>query len=183
MNFFTNIVCLFLAGSLLASSSAVCADALEKPSNEKSFKVMFTPPSGWRLADKDSLSKHVMLMVVGKGTHDFPPSMNLGYDPYQGDLKDYLKIVKEINSSQGCTLKDLGTIKTDAGVASLSQFDEKTEWGEVRQMHAILLRDGVAYILTACALKDEFPSFYQDFFKSMQSLRFEADKPITVGLK
>lgn len=133
--------------------------------------LMFTPPTGWRQAEKSSLPKQVAIMVVGQGLREFPPSMNLGYETYSGSIKDYMKIVKDINKSQGCVLKDLGTIETEAGIATLSQFDEKTEWGEVRQMHAILIRDKVAYILTASALKEEFPKHYQEFFKAIQSLR------------
>lgn len=142
-------------------------------SQPKKITVMFTPPEGWHLADKTKLPQHVMVMVVGKGQNEYPPSMNLGYDPHSGSLKEYLKIIKDINQSQGCILKDLGSISTEAGTVSLSQFDEKTQWGEVRQMHAVLLRDKIAYILTASALKTEFSKYYRDFFNAIQSLRFE----------
>lgn len=170
------IVKLLLCGSLpLSALSANQGEALFKNSDE--VKIQFTPPEGWRMADKKDLPKHVLALVIGKGKEDFPPSMNLGYDPFSGSMKDYLKVIKEINLSQGCILKDLGTISTGAGDASLSQFDEKTEWGEVRQMHAILIHEGVAYILTASALKEEFPKFYQQFFKAMQSLRIDAGTP------
>lgn len=144
----------------------------EEIKGEKSSAVMFTPPKGWKKAE-GNLPKHVLAMVVGKGTREYPPSMNLGYDVFKGSLKEYVKIIKDINASQGCQLRELGTIPTNAGLANLCQFDEKTEWGEVRQMHAILLKDGIAYILTASALKDEFSKFYKDFFSSMQTLRFE----------
>lgn len=158
--------------ALLSFGSLLNAHEEEKKETTDQLSVMFTPPQGWRLADKKTLPKHVLVMVVGKGTKDYPPSMNLGYDNFQGSLKEYFKIIKEINASQGCQLKDLGMIPTQAGPASLSQFDEKTSWGEVRQMHAIVLKDGVAYILTASALKEEFANYYQEFFKSMQTLRF-----------
>lgn len=161
----------FFFSSLLTCGTILSGAEPEKKESELT-SVMFTPPPGWRLAEKSTLPKHVLAMVVGKGAKEYPPSMNLGYDPYKGSIKDYMKLIKEINASQGCELKDLGTIQTAAGVATLSQFDEKTSWGEVRQMHAILLKDGIAYILTASALKEEFSKFYQEFFKSMQTLNF-----------
>lgn len=133
--------------------------------------VQFVPPHGWRLADEKSLTPNVHIMVVGAGQHEFPPSMNLGIEEYQGTLKEYLKIVKGINDAQGAQWKDLGSIMTEAGEASLSQLDTKTEWGDVRMMHVILLRQATVYILTAAALKEEFPRFYQDFFHAMRSLR------------
>lgn len=133
--------------------------------------VLFTPPTGWQIADPKALPASVKIMVVGKGMSEFPPSMNLGAEPFKGTLKDYLKIVKSINDSQGTAWKDLGQLKTQAGETSLSQVDVKTEWGEVRMMHVILVKDGTAYVLTSAALKDEFSKFYQDFFNSMKSLR------------
>lgn len=129
----------------------------------------FISPEGWRFADSNMLPKHVKTMVVGKGEHEMPPSINLGYEEFNGTLKDYLKIVKKINESQGDKWSDLGTIETKAGPASLSQVDIKTEWGALRQMHVIYLDQGVVYILTAAALKDEFPKFYPIFFQALRS--------------
>lgn len=137
--------------------------------------VSFTPPTGWRLADTKDLPKHVHVMVVGQSQHGFPPSMNLGTERYPSTLKAYLKIVKGINDAQGFEWKDLGSIRTEAGEASLSQVDSKTPWGDVRMMHVILLKNGTVYILTAAALKEEFPQFYKDFFQSLRSLHINKD--------
>lgn len=137
--------------------------------------VLFTPPAGWGLADTTSLPPHVRAMVVGKGPSAFPPSMNLSWEPYKGTLKQYLKTVKNLNSAHGYEWKDLGTIQTQAGNASLSQVDTKSQWGDVRLMHVILIKNGNVYILTASALKNEFSQFYKDFFASMRSIRVTND--------
>jgi len=134
--------------------------------------VQFTPPPGWRNADDTALPEHVKVMVVGKGSNEFPPSISLGTETYSGTLKQYLKRIKEINSSKGNEWKDLGTIRTEAGTASLSQVDKKSEWGDVRMMHVILNKNGTIYILTAASLKEEFPKFYKEIFNSLRSLRF-----------
>lgn len=133
--------------------------------------VLFTPPTNWQLADSTNLPKSVKVMVVGKAEAHFPPSMNLSTEPYTGTLKQYLKLIKSINDSQGYDWKDLGTIKTKAGIASLSQVDTKNEWGTVRQMHVVLLKGGHIYILTAAAIKEDFPRYYKDFFDAFHSLR------------
>lgn len=138
--------------------------------------IAFTAPTGWHSAETKDLPKSVKTMLVGKGSHEFPPSMNLGTEEYKGTLKDYLKKVKDINAAAGHEWKDLGLIDTKAGKASLSQLDSKTKWGNVRMMHLILLKDGVIYIVTAAALKEEFPKFYKDFFASFRSLHFTASK-------
>jgi len=134
--------------------------------------VQFTPPEGWLMAKGETLPTNVQVMVVGKGGKEFPPSINLSTEEFGGSVKDYLKIVKSINEAHGAEWKDLGPIITEAGEGSLSQVDTQTEWGAVKMMHVILVRDGVTYILTAAALRDEFPKFYKDFFRSLRSLRF-----------
>jgi hypothetical protein len=159
---------IILSAALIFMSLSLGAFA-ESPETQ----AIFTPPQGWRFADPTKLPKHVKVMVVGKGSHGLPPSMNLGYEEFQGNLEDYLKLVKSINDSQGDVWKDLGIIQTEAGAASLSQLDSLTEWGPLKQMHAIFIQNGIAYILTAAALKEEFSQFYPVFFQSLRSLRIE----------
>jgi len=133
--------------------------------------VTFKAPQGWQYAESTSLPPSVKVMVVGKGANEFPPSINLGTEAYTGTLKNYLKRIKEINDSQKHSWKDLGTINTDSGEASLSQVDSVTKWGNVKMMHVILLKDNTIYILTAAALKEEFSKFYKDFFAAFRSLK------------
>lgn len=140
---------------------------------EETRQATFVPPSGWRAADLKELPASIKFMVVGTGTREVPPSINLGFETYQGTLKNYLKIVKDINSAQGDNWKDLGIVQTAGGPASLSQVDVKTEWGVIRQMHLIYLDQGVVYILTAAALREEFPKFYNDFFNSLKSFKVQ----------
>ncbi len=135
--------------------------------------AIFNPPSGWMAADRSKvdLPPLVKIMVVGKPASTFPPSMNLTSAPYEGTLKQYLQIVKNRNQQNKNVWKDLGTIQTQAGKASLSQVDSKSQWGDLRQMHVILVKNKTVYILTAAALKNEFSLYYQDFFKAMSSFR------------
>lgn len=161
---------------IMITALAVPAFAEQEQTQEQA-EIKFTPPTGWRFTENSGLPKSVKIMVVGQGKHEFPPSMNLGTEHYDGTLKDYLKIIKNINATRHADWKDLGTIHTEAGNASLSQVDMHTEWGDVRMMHVILAHEGTIYILTAAALKDEFPAYYKDFFKAMTSLKI-SDKKI-----
>jgi hypothetical protein len=175
MLFFTKS-CAFLSISIgtLACLPEICSaigDNTPKVNEEPT--ITFTPPKGWRQANFEELPPSVHLMVVGDKQHEFPPSINVAVEPYSGTLKQYLKIVKSINDAKGTEWKDLGTIRTDAGNASLSQVDSQTKWGPVRLMHVILLKNQKIYILTAASLKDEFPSYYKDFFNSMRTLRIK----------
>jgi hypothetical protein len=149
-----------------------------KPSAEQESDpgiVSFTPPTGWMLIDPSKLPKRVKTMVVGKAPSSYAPSLNLSTEPYKGTLKQYLKVVKSLNDAKGYDWKDLGTIQTLSGTASLSQVDTKAQGGIVRLMHVILVKNGNVYILTAAALKDEFATFYKDFFDAMRSLKVAKD--------
>lgn len=152
--------------ALLSSASFCCAEE----------SVTFTPPTGWEMAESKALSPNVKAMVVGKGNKEFPPSINLAVEPYKGSQKEYLKLVKRINDAARREWKDLGLIRTSAGDASLSQVDEKGEWGDIRMMHVILVKDEMAYILTAAAAREEFSHFYKDFFAAMRSLNITQTK-------
>lgn len=135
--------------------------------------LTFTPPAGWGLAPRETLTPAIRVMVVGKGQHEYPPSINLATENWSGTLKDYLKVIKDLNDAHSTEFKDLGKVKTEAGEGLLTQEDIATKWGEVRQMHLFYLHNGVVYILTAASLKDEFAKNYKDFFGSMTSLRIQ----------
>lgn len=162
----------------LSSPSHLQASSEETPPTTSTQTIQFTPPPGWRIADETALLKHVKLMVVGKGANEFPPSISLAVEPYSGTLKQYLKIVKKLNDSKGNEWKDLGSLKTDAGNASFTQTDSKSQWGQVKMMHVMLKKDGNIYILTAAALRDEFPKFYKEIFASLRSLHFSSTDEI-----
>ena len=143
--------------------------------NKPQDLVLFAPPQGWFSAPTDPHFPTVKFMVVGKAATTFPPSINLSTEPYPFTLKQYLKNIKNKNAAEGNEWKDLGSIKTEAGTASLSQVDTLTQWGKIRRMHVILLKNGRIYILTAAALVDEFSVYYKDFFDSMRSLKIIND--------
>lgn len=175
---------LFIFMALSSLSCAIEETPISKKTQGKlqslPSSALFTPPKGWRFGDQKSLGQHVQIMVIGKGKNTYPPSINLATEKFTGTLKDYLKIVKKINDSEKIIWKDLGPIRTQAGNVNLSQIEMQTEWGQVKMMHAIIVRDQTAYIMTAAALKDEFPDYYKDFFSSIQSLRINKDLYETV---
>lgn len=162
----------FILSTLFIANLCAVVDFTEQA--KEPGAVIFTPPQGWNVADKSKLPPSVLVMIVGKGAHEMPPSIHLTTEEYKGTLKEYMEIVKQINRSKGNDWKDLGTLNTEAGPASLSQADMKTEWGDVRMMHAILLRDGIVYNLTAASLKSEFSKFYKDFFQALRSLKINS---------
>lgn len=73
--------------------------------------VNFTPPAGWKKCAHADLGSHVKIMIVGNGNQEYPPSMNLVVEPFEGSLKDYLKIIKTFNEKKGTAGKILERLK------------------------------------------------------------------------
>lgn len=149
---------------------------LEAAPPEVKEMITFTPPSGWKAPEKlDPRYPSVKLQVVGKGSSGYPPNMSLSMQPYEGTLKNYLQMIKFKEKKNGNELKDLGSIKTEAGNGNLSQVDTKGQFGDIRFMRVILLKNGMIYIVTASALTKEFALYYKEFFSAMQSLKIVRD--------
>lgn len=179
MKKFTKFLGLFTC--LTLSCFATVVDVSQQ--NEEKSMVTFTFPKGWRSADTKELPPLVKAMLIGTGKENFPPSISLAVEPFQGTLKEYLKIVKNINETEKTEWKNLGKLTTKSGIANLSQFDETSTWGVARTMTAILVKDGNAYILSATALKSEFSTFYKDFFEAMKSFSIDDAKKEVADLK
>lgn len=161
-------LCLYLS----VLSAPLFAENDAPASQTEQTTILFDPPAGWRMADMKAFPPSVKVMIVGKGEHALPPSISLGTEHFEGTLEEYMKLVKSINENQNREWKDLGSIRTQAGDGRLIQVDNKTEWGTIRLMQVLLIKDGNVYIMTSAALKEEFSKFYKDFFNSMRSLRF-----------
>lgn len=146
---------------------------LQQVDNVKAKYITFIPPAGWRMAEQSELPPNVHSMVVGTSASYVPPSINVASENYAGTLPEYLKIVQSINASKGAQWRQLGTIDTLAGVGSLSQVDAKTEQGDMRMMHAIVLQGHTIYIMTVAAAREDFSKHYKDFFAAMRSLQVE----------
>lgn len=136
----------------------------------------FTPPEGWLLTDPKFLASNVKIGFLRKGKKEFCPSLNLAIEKVNVPIEKYLAAVKKIHQEKpGDRWRDLGKIKTRAGVARLTEMDTSSPFGPVRLLQLILLRQGYAYILTAGALKEEFSSFYKEFEQAFHSLTVTSD--------
>lgn len=135
----------------------------------------FQPPNKWGLADKAESLSRVKLFAIGRGKREYPPSMNLAVEDFDGSASEYMRIVQRICSSKGHKWKDLGSLSSEAGALRLCQVDKTTQWGDVRMMHTFFVENGRAYIVTAAALEEEFSNYYKDFHDSFRSFRINPD--------
>ncbi len=162
---FTSFLFTFTIFNLLASDSSYYQNLVTSEGG-----AYFQAPDDWTLLEPEQLPKSIIMLAKGAGKREVSPSINLAKENVTLTLREYLKVVREINEAEGRNWKELGTIQTASGPASLSQCDYTDQWGDSRMLHAITVQNNTAYILTASALKEEFPDHYELFFQSIQSL-------------
>lgn len=129
------------------------------------------PPKGWDcINDPEQLPQKVSVIYIGAGKTQFTPSINLASEETSLQPEEYLALAKSYHQGQGDTrCKQLGTVDTKAGKAQLLQIDRQTQWGDVRFIQAVLVRDKKAYVVTATCLQEEFSFLSPQIFKSIQS--------------
>jgi hypothetical protein len=167
--FFTNNFC-------FPKNTSLSAEMREENQKGDAEVCYFFPPSSWSLADPSTLSKRVKVAFFGKGEKGFQPSLNLSVEEIATSASEYLKAVKKIHEKDSAKRwRHLGKFNTAAGEAMLTEIDTRNSWGAIRLLQLIFVKEKSAYILTACALKEEFVKFYKDFQKAFHSFTLTRD--------
>ena len=134
------------------------------------------PPNDWLLTPPEYLAPRVKFAFLRKKNSGFCSSVNLATEEIRVSAKDYLQAVRKIHEEDPKTRwREVGKIQTRAGEAVLTEVDTKTEWGAVRLMQMIFIKEQMAYILTAAASKDEFAQYYNDFKSVFASFTLSSD--------
>ncbi len=129
----------------------------------------FIPPKNFEAADPKALSKEVLIGFIGKGI-SFRPSINLASEKTSASLKEYILAIKEnCREEKKCFLREIGTIETKAGKAFLLEIS-KSSFMDIRLLQSVLIKEGEAYVLTACSSKEEFMKYQKEFIDSIKSL-------------
>jgi hypothetical protein len=177
MNLKTLFLTVFCTIAVTLSFSKEHSTTLEKAIESAAPSLcFFMPPQGWEIADPGSLSPRVKIAFLKNTGKGFCPSINLAVEETSVCLNDYLKAVRAIHEQDRSThWRALGKVRTAAGLAQLTEIDSTTEWGPIRILQLIFLKDGHAYVLTAAALKEEFSNFYTDIQSSFRSMTLSSD--------
>lgn len=134
---------------------------------------LFSPPKAWKLVtQKNKEHSRVKIGFVGEATRGFSPSINVATEEI-GDttLTEYLKAAKAIyEKTPHNRWRQLGKIQTASGESTLTEIDTRTEWGDVRLMQMIFIKDRKAYIMTAASLREDFGQHLKEFQTAFQSL-------------
>lgn len=169
---FLSVIC--IEGSSIPNLMTDAGMHFQTSKNEKQF-CFFTPPEKW-IPNVSEKSETVQIEFYTKGEKELHPSINLAVENINISAKEYLQAVKTIHTShKGTEWRDLGKMETLAGSAFLTELDIPSQYGPTRQLQLILIKNSKAYIVTACALKDEFSKFYKEFQNSFKSLTITPD--------
>jgi hypothetical protein len=143
----------------------------------------FIPPKDWNLAQPEKPSPCIKALFIGKNPNGFSPSINLTTEKTNLSLKDYLSAVKKLYKEDPLVAewKDLGPFPTQLGEGNLSQLDKQISSGTVRLMQLITIKNHVAYVLTAGAIKEEFAKYYKEFAASFSSFNVIQDAKAAIS--
>jgi hypothetical protein len=130
----------------------------------------FTVPDGWEQVRHISPKETVKILVRQPRAEILPPSINLVVEKVDVSLPEYLQVVKSLHKYiNNAELHDLGKINTKAGSAHLISIEMTSNWGDTKILQAMTIRDNIAYVITATALKNDFSVYYKDFFNAIKS--------------
>jgi len=137
---------------------------------------VFTPPKDFQAQNPKNYPPYVKIAFLGKEQSSFRPTINLAIEKNAGDEKGFLECVTNMQKKRVKTQwKKLSTIETKSGKAHLFQDEILTKAGYVTIFQCILVKDDVAYTLTANALKDQSSAFYPLYLKTFKSLTLTDD--------
>lgn len=142
----------------------------------KEINCVFTPPRGFQTQDPKNYPPYIKIAFSGKEQNCFRPTINLAIERNAGDKQGFLDCVTKMQKKRvKSQWKKLSTIKTNSGIAHLFQDEVLTKAGSITIFQAILVKDDVAYTLTANCLKEEMSIFYPLYHKAFSSLTLTDD--------
>ncbi len=132
----------------------------------------FIPPKGWEIANPKMLAPSVQICFLGKSSKGLPPTINLATEVVNVSLEAYVEEVRKIHKADpNCRWRDLGKFTALMGSGRLMELETPTELGPARMVQLVVIKESVAYILTAAALKEEFSMYYKTFDAALHSLQ------------
>lgn len=131
----------------------------------------FIPPKGWEIANPEMLSPRVHICFLGKASQG-SPSINLATERVNVTLDAYVEAVRKIHAGDpNSRWRDLGKYKTLMGEGRLTELETPSDAGISRMVQLIVIKDEIAYILTASAPKENFSKFYKTFDQTLRTLQ------------
>lgn len=137
----------------------------------------FTIPDGWQQEKSTRIVDPTKILVkTEKDAISLAPSINLVIEKIDMTLPEYTNLIKGLYEYvDDAEWNDLGNINTKAGQARLTMIDMEHKYGPIRIMQLSFVKDGILYLITNTALKNDFQKHYQNFFNAMRSFTIYDD--------
>ncbi len=130
------------------------------------------PPIGWQILDTKTLPTEIKLFVRNPDFKDLPASINIATEETSLTLTEYLAAIEESYEDQPSQrFQWAGKITTDSGIIHLCQSEAPFPGGRARILQGVLVKDNVAYVITATASITEFAKNYKNFYNSFKSFK------------
>ena len=131
----------------------------------------FIPPKGW-IPNLEICAPRVHICFLEPTSAGTPPTINLATEAVNVSLDAYIEEVRKIHSADpNSRWRDLGKFKSLLGDGRLFELETPAEAGMVRMVQLVVIKEGIAYILTASAAKERFSKYYQTFDEVLRSLQ------------
>lgn len=148
---------------------------------------IFTPPENWKVAPPKAAGTVKIGFVAP--IRNYPPSINLSFEPTNLPLQTYLKLIKSRTSTHANKhFRDLGAIQTLYGQAHLIQIESKTEHGVFRVLQCFIPATGGYHLLTSALHEKQFTAFFPTVKAAFESFDlipdlFKESDPINHKIK
>lgn len=151
-------------------------------SNEKI--PFFIPPKDWALTNPKAYTKYIKVAFTKNDKSICRPSINLSIQETDLSLDEYTQEAKKAHEiDNGVTYKILGNMFLKDGKATLSEVVKTIHSIDYKILQMILVKDKVAYILTAACKKEDVINYYPIFIDSFKSFELLDDLFSKVAIK
>ncbi len=136
----------------------------------------FIPPKDWVLSNPKTYTKYIKVAFSKNQKAIYRPTINLSIQQTDLSLDEYSAEAKKIHEKEpNTTYKILDKIDLKSGQATLSEIFKNTHSIDYKILQMILIKDKVAYILTAACKKEEITTYYPIFLESFKSFELLDD--------
>lgn len=137
---------------------------------------IFIPPKDWEWTNPKYLSNCIIAGFVGPSKSTIRPSINLAKEECSISLEEYVKAAKKLhNEDNQMSIRDLKSFSSNNQKVHLLELTKTTQFGKIKMLQAITIKEKNAYILTAAASGSDFLEIYKELIMSIKSIFFTED--------
>lgn len=132
-----------------------------------------TLPEGWKKETKE-MPEGILMIYIGNANKEIIPTINVAWEPSPVSSQSYIKESKKAHLEIAETIcKEVGTLNCGAGKLHLLQIDRTNNWGKFRFLQGMIVKNGIAYVITGTASQEDFATLSGVFFKTFQSFNVQ----------